>query len=69
MKKNFLLYSTLGFFLVGVVYVLVSLSLGRTVFFGKAQTPGIVSLDACRVFASPVIFRTAKNRLSKNHVK
>jgi len=55
MRKKYFLYAPFGFFLVGVVYVLFNLSFGRTVFFGKAQTPGAVSLDACRVFASPVI--------------
>ncbi len=55
MKKVTVIYATLGFFLVGVVYVLVSLSMGRTNFFGKALTRGVIFPEACRVFASPVI--------------
>lgn len=61
MKKSFVFYATLSFFLIGVIYVLVSLSMGRTVFFGKAQSPGTVSLEACRVFASPVISKAGGN--------
>ncbi len=55
MKKGTVLYVTLGFFLVGVVYVLANLSMGRTNFFGRALTPGAIFPEACRVFASPVI--------------
>jgi len=55
MKKGTALYASLGFFLVGVVYVLANLSMGRTNFFGKALTRGTIFPEACRVFASPVI--------------
>lgn len=57
-KKDFVIYFFLGFFLVGIIFTLVSLSLGRTNFFGKALIPGSISPEACRVFASPVVSKS-----------
>jgi len=61
MKKEVVVYASLGFFLVAVVFVLFNLSMGRTNFFGRASTPGTISLPACRVFASPVISKSGGN--------
>lgn len=54
MSKKVLLYSTLTLFVVAVVYVTVTLSTGRTAFFGRALTPGLINPENSYVFASPL---------------
>ena len=53
MKKWFTFF-VLGVFLIGVVYAMMTLSRGRTTFFGKAEQGGIFNSTNSYVFASPL---------------
>ncbi len=59
MAKNSIIYFVLSLFLVGVVYAVVTLSQGRTNFFGRASAPGTFTLENTRVFASPLISKAS----------
>lgn len=57
MAKNTIIYFSLSIFLGVAVYVVVTLSQGRTNFFGKASAPGTFVLENTKVFASPLILK------------
>jgi len=58
MKKESVIYITLGFFLIAVIYVTGTLSAGRTNFFGRASGEGIFNPANSYVFASPLTAKT-----------
>jgi len=56
-KKYFFTYLLLTFFLLGVAYVVLTLSTGRTNFFGKAAGSGVFAPANSYLFASPLSAR------------
>lgn len=54
MKKSLLIYVLMVVFLLGVAYVVLNLSAGRTSFFGKASGAGVFNALNSYVFASPL---------------
>ncbi len=54
MKKSLLVYIFLVIFLLGVAYVVLTLSTGRTTFFGKASGSGVFNALNSYLFASPL---------------
>lgn len=63
MSKNTIVYILLALFLVGVIYVVINLSAGRTTFFGKAAGVGIVSPQNSYVFLSPVAVKAPNEKI------
>jgi len=53
-KANPIIFVVLGLFLIIVIYLVVNFSSGKTSFFGKAATSGILNVTSSRVFASPI---------------
>jgi hypothetical protein len=54
MKKSLLVYIFLVVFLLGVAYIVLTLSTGRTTFFGKASGAGVFNALNSYLFASPL---------------
>lgn len=62
-KRSLLLFGLLAFFLIGVVYVVATLSAGRTTFFGKAASSGVFNAGNSYVFVSPVVARVGGDKI------
>lgn len=58
MKKYFFTYVLLAFFLLGVAYVVLTLSTGNTNLLGKAAGSGVFTPANSYLFASPLSVRT-----------
>ena len=63
MKKNTIIYVLLLLFLLGVAFVVLSLSTGRTTFFGKASGAGVFNSTNSYVFASPLSVRAGGDKI------
>ncbi|HUW24239.1 MAG TPA: hypothetical protein VMW04_01290 [Patescibacteria group bacterium] len=63
MKKGLLVYVLLVVFLLGVAYVVLTLSTGRTTFFGKASGTGVFNPLNSYLFASPLSARVGGERI------
>ncbi len=63
MKKEFVIYSLLVLFLLGVAYAVLTLSAGRTSFFGKASGPGLLNPTNSYIFASPLTARAGGDKI------
>jgi len=57
-KSNSVVFIVLGLFLIVVIFLVVSLSAGKTVFFGKAASGGVLSSMDSRLFASPLVIKS-----------
>lgn len=57
MKKSNILYVFLVIFLIGVAYIVLTLSTGTTSFFGKAAGSGVFTAANSYLFASPLTGR------------
>lgn len=63
MKKETLIYLLLALFLIIVIFTVVTLSSGRTTFFGRASTSGVFSSLNSYVFASPLSARSSGDKI------
>lgn len=63
MKKGLLVYIFMVIFLLGVAYVVLTLSTGRTSFFGRASGSGVFNALNSYVFASPLTARAGSERI------
>jgi hypothetical protein len=63
MKKSLLIYLFMVVFLLGVAYVVLTLSAGRTTFFGKASGAGVFNPLNSYLFASPLTARIGGDKI------
>ncbi len=63
MKKEFFIYSLLVLFLLGVAYIVLTLSAGRTSFFGKASGSGVFNSANSYIFASPLTVKAGAEKI------
>lgn len=64
-KKKYspVLFIVLALFLLSVVFLVINLTNGRTVFFGRASSVGVLNPANSYIFASPLMVRTGGDKI------
>lgn len=63
MKRGSFTIILLGLFILIVIYVVLTLSRGRTTFFGRAAGEGVLMVENCYVLASPLAVRAGGDQI------